>query len=106
MALMTPADVAAEGNGRLREYTEQRKALAVLHARLKAAGGAIKQTAYDLVNGQSLTDLDAVRDHLNGLYEMIDDYRTTRRQCADLHKLLDQLGLAEAIKDLRDFPDY
>ncbi len=95
---MPPAEPTAE---QIQEYTENRQALAVLHKRLTAAGENLNRTRRELRNGQRL-DVE----WFAAFTETLNDYRATRKRCADLHQNMGRYGRDGAVKDLSEFPPY
>ncbi|MCY3643341.1 MAG: hypothetical protein F4011_04085 [Acidimicrobiaceae bacterium] len=100
---MTPTEVAAEGNGRLQEYAETRRALAALRARIREDSDAMRQISQSVRRNKTVLN---VPKRIGTFGETLEDYRSTRARCAELYELLMDLGMAAAIRDLSDFPRY
>ncbi len=96
---MTPADRTAKN---LQEYTECRKTLTVLHGRLIAVGEDLDRISRALRRGQPLLNLE----RLAAFKEALDDYRATRKRCADLCQFFGRYGTDDAIEGLSEFPRY
>lgn len=95
---MSPAEPTTD---QIREYTDNRQALAALHKRLTAADEHLNRTRIALRTGRRL-DVE----WFDAFKETLDDYRAVRKRCADLHQNMGRYGRDGAVKDLSEFPLY
>ena len=85
---MAPTEKSAKDSAKLQEYMDGRSRLTVLHNRIIEAGKSMMHTGRELHSGKPAPNVDRTLEQLDVLKETLDDYRATRKRCADLYQYM------------------